>query len=66
MVFGLVQREFFKNFFMFSSPRSTARRTALSSTPSASATSEKLFPRMTQASTRRSWAGGRLFSEYAA
>jgi len=58
MVFGLVQREFFKNFFMFSSPRSTARRTALSSTPSASATSEKLLPRMTQASTRRPWAGG--------
>ena len=64
MVFGLVQREFFKNFFMFSSPRSTARRTALSSTPSASATSEKLLPRIMQASTRRPWAGGRLFSAF--
>lgn len=40
MIFGLVQRDFFKYFFMFSKPRSTARRTALSSTPSASATSE--------------------------
>ena len=38
--FGLAYRQFFKYFFMFSSPRSTARRTALSSTPSSSATSQ--------------------------
>ena len=38
--FGLAYRQFFKYFFMFSKPRSTARRTALSSTPSASATSQ--------------------------
>ena len=38
--FGLAYRQFFKYFFMFSKPRSTARRTALSSTPSSSATSQ--------------------------
>ena len=38
--FGLAYRQFFKHFFMFSKPRSTARRTALSSTPSSSATSQ--------------------------
>ena len=38
--FGLAYRQFFKYFFIFSKPRSTARRTALSSTPSSSATSQ--------------------------
>ena len=38
--FGLIYRQFFKYFFMFSKPRSTARRIALSSTPSSSATSQ--------------------------
>lgn len=38
--FGLAYRHFFKYFFIFSKPRSTARRTALSSTPSSSATSQ--------------------------
>ena len=38
--FGLAYRQFFKYFFMFSKPRSTARRTVLSSTPSSSATSQ--------------------------
>ena len=38
--FGLAYRQFFKYFFIFSKPRSTARRTALSSTPSANATSQ--------------------------
>lgn len=44
--FGTAHRDFFKYFSMFRSPRSMARRTTFSFTPSALAMSVLLMPRM--------------------